>query len=88
MLGGIKITVLGRNFTPQHRCVFGETVSAWTNFHSDSALTCSVPPGAKPGKVLVTFEGFPVVAGGGGAGTGDGQEFQWFEYIDDAEVEL
>lgn len=88
LLGCTIVTVIGENFTRQHRCVFGQFVCAWTKYWNEHALTCIVPPSSRPGTVLVTIEGFPVTAGGGGVGAGDGQDFQWYKYIADAEGEM
>lgn len=88
MLGGIKITVLGQNFTPQHQCVFGQSVCTWTTFWNEGALTCLLPSSAIPRRVIVSIHGFPISVGGGIPGTTDGEDLQWFTYLDNADVEL
>ena len=82
VLGGIKITVLGQNFTPQHQCVFGQSVCTWTAFWNEGALTCLLPSSAVPRRVIVSIHGFPISVGGGIPGTTDGEDLQWFTYVD------
>jgi hypothetical protein len=88
MLGGIKITVLGQNFTPQHQCVFGQSICTWTTFWNEGALTCLLPSSPAPRRVIVSIHGFPISVGGGIPGTTDGEDLQWFTYVDDSDVDL
>ena len=87
-LGGIKITVLGQNFTPQHQCVFGQSICTWTTFWNEGALTCLLPSSATPRRVIVSIHGFPISVGGGIPGTTDGEDLQWFTYEDNDDVDL
>lgn len=91
ILGGIEVSVFGKNFTPQHHCMFGAFPSAYTHFWNDGHLTCLVPPSSEPCQVPVTIEGFPIsigMIGGSTSGIRDWKELQLFEYIADTEVEL
>lgn len=87
--GGIEVTVLGANFLPAHRCVFGDTVAASTQMWSESTLVCLLPPSATPGPVVVSFEGIPLGVIGGVSGTGaDGRGLQLFNYLDNSDRAL
>lgn len=81
------VTIVGENFAPHHRCMFGPNV-AWTNFRACDTLLCSVPPALAPGKVILTIEGFPIIVGGGVDGASDEQDLQRYEYKDDCPREL
>lgn len=87
--GGIEVTVLGINFLPTHRCVFGDTPAS-TNMWSDTTLVCVLPPSATPGPVVVGFEGLPLDVGGGvGGGAPDGRGgLQLFNYLDNSDRAL
>ena len=87
-LGGIKITVLGQNFTPQNQCVFGKSICTWTTFWNEGALTCLLPSSTAPRRVIVSIHGFPISVGGGIPGTADGEDLQWFTYVDSGDVDL
>lgn len=82
--GGIEATVLGANFDHSHKCVFGDNVADTTLWNS-GALTCIVPRGVRPGPVLVTIEGHPLVVGGGRGAT---HAPVWFHYQDSRENDM
>ena len=96
--GGIEVTILGANFLPSHRCVFGDTVAASTQMWSENTLVCVLPPAATPGPVVVGFEGVPLGmgAGMGGLGLGIGiggmpgtdRGLQLFNYLDNSDRAL
>lgn len=94
--GGIEVTVLGANFMPSHRCVFGDTVAASTQMWSENTLVCVLPPAATPGPVVVGFEGIPLsMMGGMGGGigmnglpVGDGRTLPLFNYLDNSDRAL
>jgi len=81
--GGIEVTVLGINFLPTHRCVFGDTAAS-TQMWSDSTLVCVLPPSATPGPVVVSFEGVALAVGG----APDGRGLQLFNYLDNSDRAL
>lgn len=72
IVGGTAVFVLGSNFTPKHKIVFGETV-ATTIWCSREKLVCVAPPALKPGVVVLSIEGSPT-------GDGHGREPYHFEY--------
>jgi hypothetical protein len=87
MRGGIEVTVLGANFMPSHRVLFGDSVAASTQMWSENTLVCVLPPSATPGPVVVGFEGVPLggpgrMGMGGGSGA-DGRGLPLFNYLDD-----
>ncbi len=85
--GGIEVTVLGANFLPTHRCVFGDAVATSTQMWSENTLVCLLPPSAAPGPVVVSFEGIPLNVGGG-AGSGEGGSLPLFNYLDNSDRAL
>lgn len=88
ILGGTEVIVLGENFDPSRRVVFGETVAV-TQWWSAGALRCIAPPSAIAGRVAVSIEGFAARIGGGpGVGGADGQQLQWFKYEDSRTSDL
>ena len=89
--GGVEVTVLGANFLPTHRCVFGDAVATSTQMWSENTLVCLLPPSAAPGPVVVSFEGIPLNVGGGvgnGAGSGEGGNLPLFNYLDNSDRAL
>lgn len=84
--GGIEVTILGANFLPTHRCVFGDTVATSTQMWAENTLVCLLPPSACPGPVVVSFEGIPLAVGGGASG--DGRNLQLFNYLDNSDRAL
>ncbi|KAF8315831.1 hypothetical protein DL93DRAFT_2078545 [Clavulina sp. PMI_390] len=86
--GGIEVTVLGSNFMPTLRCVFGDTVAASTQMWSETTLVCLLPPSATPGPVVVSFEGMPLAVGGGAGPGANGQGLQLFNYLDNSDRAL
>ena len=56
--GGTKVIILGANFHPELRCVFGGVLAPKT-WVSNTAYECQSPPKPTPGQVEVSFEGVP-----------------------------
>jgi len=86
--GGTEVIILGTNFWPSHKCVFGDTI-AKTMWWNDGTLRCIVPSSTIPGPVLVTIEGHPLTVGGGKDGGGvSSSQLPWFTYEDTGESDL
>lgn len=54
--GGIEVTLLGFNFRPGLIVKFGSKNALATHCWSESTIVTYLPPAAKPGQVLVSFE--------------------------------
>jgi len=56
MTGGIEITILGKEFVPGMRCVFGDNEALKTDYWGPTTLVCVLPPAILPGTVSVSLK--------------------------------
>lgn len=54
--GGLEVSVLGRNFTDDLICFFGQNPAITTKGWGTTAITCVLPPSENVGPVAVSFE--------------------------------
>ena len=86
ILGGTWINVIGTDFRPDHKIIFGGVHAQETIYRSKTAMRCLSPPSAEamPASVPITVLGAPLFVGGG---VGDAR-LPMFTYEDAVEHEL
>ena len=86
ILGGTWINVIGTDFRPDHKILFGGVHAQETIYRSKTAMRCLSPPSAEamPASVPITVLGAPLFVGGG---VGDAR-LPMFTYEDAVEHEL